>query len=320
LNSKCIGSVLSWALVLLFCGFGTILGMDDSARKTFLDQKKTVPPRREWVREVLSRKGGSFNFKVSSQGAIGVTIVTDKGYKVIIGGDKKSLNMVEDVLLTVDSKDGVFEGRVTVPAGSSHFIIENQTDNEVEIHLQCFIPPKKDLGQPDGSSTGIWPDPKINTRNSDKLQEYSPQGLRLSIELPGEPTVVEISSADTVTLDIKPGKAFAYNNEKISVFVVRFVSEKLSVGSSGLKDLAVGFLDGSAERLGASDVVKLAQLRDDSTIMLRSTFKVGVTFFETRGLAHMEGNSVWIIATRFVLADEPAAALSLQIINSVKFE
>jgi len=43
-----------------------------------------------------------------------------------------------------------------VPIGSSHFIIENQTDSEAEIHLQCFIPKQDDFGQRDRSSTGPW--------------------------------------------------------------------------------------------------------------------------------------------------------------------
>jgi hypothetical protein len=62
--------------------------------KAFLDQKKEVPPRKEWTRE--------------------------------------------DVLLTVDCKEPTFERSVTVPSGSSWFIIENQTDKSDEVHLQCF--------------------------------------------------------------------------------------------------------------------------------------------------------------------------------------
>jgi hypothetical protein len=43
-------------------------------------------------------------------------------------------------LFTVDSKENTYEGKVTIPAGSSYFIIANQTGNNVEIHLQCFAP------------------------------------------------------------------------------------------------------------------------------------------------------------------------------------
>jgi len=91
----------------------------------------------EWSREIVSRRGGSFAFRVRSQGPIGVTIVTDRGYKTAMTRDEKSFKK-DDVILTVDSKDGLFEGTATVTAGSSWFIIENQTDKEVEIHLQCF--------------------------------------------------------------------------------------------------------------------------------------------------------------------------------------
>jgi hypothetical protein len=107
------------------------------AAKAFLDQKKEVPPRKEWTREVTTRNGGPFTFRISSQGPFAVTVITDKGYKALQGKQKVRK---EDVLLTLDSKEPTLEGSVTVPAGSSWFIIENQTDKDAEIHLQCFAP------------------------------------------------------------------------------------------------------------------------------------------------------------------------------------
>ena len=72
---------------------------------------------------------------MTSDGPFAVTVITDKGYKAIKMG--KTLTK-QDLLPTVDSKDPRFEGKATVPAGSSWFIIENQTDKNVTIHLQCF--------------------------------------------------------------------------------------------------------------------------------------------------------------------------------------
>jgi hypothetical protein len=106
-------------------------------RKAFIDQKKEIGPRLEWNREVNSKSGGTFSFRVTSDGPFAVTLITDKGYKAIKMG--KTLTK-QDLLLTVDSKDPSFEGKATVAAGSSWFIIENQTDKNVTIHLQCFAP------------------------------------------------------------------------------------------------------------------------------------------------------------------------------------
>ena len=105
--------------------------------KAFLDQKKEVPPRKEWTREITSRTGGPITFHVKSQGPFAVTVVTDKAYKALQANqriDKK------DVLLTVNSKETSFEKSVTVAAGSTWLIIENQTDKRVEFHLECFEP------------------------------------------------------------------------------------------------------------------------------------------------------------------------------------
>jgi hypothetical protein len=78
------------------------------------------------------------SFRVTSQGPFAVIVVTDKAHKAIKTNDRKA--MKEGLLLTVDSKATTYEGKVNLPAGSSHFIIENQTDKKVELHLQCFAP------------------------------------------------------------------------------------------------------------------------------------------------------------------------------------
>jgi hypothetical protein len=107
--------------------------------KPFLDEKKEVAPHLEWNREVSAKKDGTISFRVESQGPFAVTVVTDKGYKAMKAGNKKGFDKT-DVLLTIDSKENAYEGKVTLPAGSSYFIIENQSDKKVEFHLQCFPP------------------------------------------------------------------------------------------------------------------------------------------------------------------------------------
>jgi hypothetical protein len=101
----------------------------------FLDAKKQVPSRREWNKEVVSRRGGAISFRVTSQGPFAVTVVTDRGRKALLGGGKM---MREDGLFTIDSKAPTFEGKVMLPPGSSWFIIENQANQTVEIRLECF--------------------------------------------------------------------------------------------------------------------------------------------------------------------------------------
>jgi hypothetical protein len=123
-----------WLLVLICvgCGSGTSAG-----NKAFMDEKKEIPPHLEWNREVVSRSGGAIKFRVTSQGPFAVTVVTDKGYKAMMAKNKGGFTKT-DILLTVDSKENTYEGKVTIPAGSSYFIIENQSDKKVEFHLECF--------------------------------------------------------------------------------------------------------------------------------------------------------------------------------------
>ena len=107
------------------------------SRAPFLDQKKQVGPRLEWNREVTSRRGGKILFRVTSQGPFSVTLLTDRGYKAVTSNDPNAMRQ-EDLLLTIDSKEPQFEKTISLPAGSSWLIIQNQTNQPAEFHLECF--------------------------------------------------------------------------------------------------------------------------------------------------------------------------------------
>jgi hypothetical protein len=103
----------------------------------FLDKKKQIPAGLEWNTNVISKSGGQFSFRVASQGPFAVTIVNEAGYQAMMNNDQKNFKK-SDVLFSVDSRENTYEGKVTIPPGTSWFIIENQAKKEVEFHLQCF--------------------------------------------------------------------------------------------------------------------------------------------------------------------------------------
>jgi hypothetical protein len=111
---------------------------DVPAGKPFLDKKKRIPAGLEWNTNVTSKNGGKFTFRVESQGPFAVTVVTEAGYQAVKNKDKNVKK--SDILFTVDSKENTYEGKVTVPPGTSWFIIENQANKEVEFRLQCLAP------------------------------------------------------------------------------------------------------------------------------------------------------------------------------------
>ena len=107
-----------------------------SPARPFLDQKKSVPPHLEWTREVTSRNGGAISFRVESQGPFAITVVTDRALKAMKSGDRNPIDKSE-ILLTADSNGPSHEGKLTLPAGSSWFILENRADKPVEFHIEC---------------------------------------------------------------------------------------------------------------------------------------------------------------------------------------
>lgn len=112
------------------------LAQASSGPEPFLKQSKTVPARREWSREIVSKKGGIIRFRVFSPERFGVTLVTGKAYKELAGGVKRKLTK-EEIVLTQDSHDPLFEKTVKLAKGGYYFILENQSDKTVEIQLEC---------------------------------------------------------------------------------------------------------------------------------------------------------------------------------------
>jgi hypothetical protein len=102
----------------------------------FLKQSRRTPPRLEWNREVQSQRGGTISFVISSQGPFAVTVITGKGYDALRRRDREAFSK-SDVLLTLDVDDSPYEGKVSIPPGSSWFIIENRSDEEVVLSLEC---------------------------------------------------------------------------------------------------------------------------------------------------------------------------------------
>jgi hypothetical protein len=71
-----------------------------------------------------------------------VTLVADRTYRAMLRRDPDNIKR-EDVLVSVDSRDRVFERDFSVSkAGSYWFILANQSGVEVEMSLSCFAPSK----------------------------------------------------------------------------------------------------------------------------------------------------------------------------------
>lgn len=107
------------------------------AQTPFLKESKSVPARREWDREIVSRAGGTVRFRVSCPRPFGVSIIADEALQDLKRGVKKRLGK-EDVALTVDCREPSLERTLKLGKGSWHFIIENQSDQVAEVRLECW--------------------------------------------------------------------------------------------------------------------------------------------------------------------------------------
>jgi len=57
--------------------------------------------------------------------------------------------------------------------------------------------------------------------------------------------------------------------------------------------------------------------KDDSTVLLDSSFREGTVLFQTRGFAQARGHDLWLVAARYAPSDESAREVAFRIINSV---
>jgi hypothetical protein len=128
------GNCETMKAILCACLF--LIAASAPAKEPFLKQEKTVPPKLEWNREIVSKKGGRIRFRVSSPEPFGVTLVADRSYKALLRGDKAGMKL-EDFVLTTDCRDPVFEKTVQLKPGSYWFILANQSNKKVEMKLEC---------------------------------------------------------------------------------------------------------------------------------------------------------------------------------------
>jgi predicted Zn finger-like uncharacterized protein len=113
------------------------VGGQGAVARPFFDKRKTVPAGLEWNVEIIARKAGPISYRVTSQGPISVLLLADQSYKALQNKNKQGMRK-EDVLVDVVSPAPTYEGRGTLSPGSFHFIIENQSGMQVEMHLECF--------------------------------------------------------------------------------------------------------------------------------------------------------------------------------------
>lgn len=106
--------------------------------KSFLDQTKEVIPQQEWNREIVTKGGGKFTFKIESEGPVSVIFISGKGYQALLARNADAIER-SDLILNVPSTTSPYEKTVTAPPGSSWFIIENLSDKTVKMRLRCYV-------------------------------------------------------------------------------------------------------------------------------------------------------------------------------------
>jgi hypothetical protein len=108
-----------------------------SEARPFLDEKKPVQPKQEWVREVASRQGGTILFKITAGGPFSVTVLTQEAYEALKRKDTETFQK-RGVALTKDSVGPELTQNLKLEAGRYFFIIRNNQPEAAEMRLQYY--------------------------------------------------------------------------------------------------------------------------------------------------------------------------------------
>ena len=121
-----------------------LLALGQTKEKTpYLGQTKTVAAGHEWNREIVGKTfpGGKFYYRIDSAGPIGLTILSDAGYKKLLRMAKgeKLMFYTGDVLMSKDFKGPTTQAWTpTLKPGSHWFMIMNGTKQPAQIRLRCW--------------------------------------------------------------------------------------------------------------------------------------------------------------------------------------
>jgi hypothetical protein len=110
-----------------------------SSVRPFIDEKFVVKPSDMWHREIKAPRAGTIRFRVEAKTPFFVYVVTNHGHEVLNGANPNSIKQ-EDLLFKQNSDGHTMEDRVSLPPGSSWFLIESASNKEMEVHLECFRP------------------------------------------------------------------------------------------------------------------------------------------------------------------------------------
>mgnify|MGYP001445250651 CR=1 FL=1 len=131
--------ILMKYLLMLVLTFSVVGQKKDQGRKQkpFLEQTKMIPSLKEWPREVTSKKGGTIHFITKSEAKLSILVIADRTFKALINSNDSGI-VKSDFLFNTKTPKGKFKSTITIPKGSSHFVIQNLSKEDSEVTLVCF--------------------------------------------------------------------------------------------------------------------------------------------------------------------------------------
>ena len=153
------------------------------------------------------------------------------------------------------------------------------------------------------------------------LKRYSPKGLGLSIDLPGEPVWLELPPLpEEGRRIVERGEAYHYRTRRLMVLTARITMKRSVTLVSEVRSLVAGFLNAPSRRQEVSGLEMSLQNRPDSSVGFARTHKEFDTVLSTQGFAQARGTAVWLVSVTFEKDDDEMRELSRRIVESAAID
>jgi hypothetical protein len=149
--------------------------------------------------------------------------------------------------------------------------------------------------------------------------KFTPGGLRLSLELPGELDPTEAPMPDYVLnelhRDYGDAKSYVGNTNSLSVDMLYLPSNKPSVSPAELKSTAGRFMKVISLALDRMATYS-AEPSGKSKVSVKANFTMADEPYELLGTMQSRGREIWLVTSVFRQSDETARKIALRIVGS----
>lgn len=185
----------------------------------FLNEKRLVPARAEWNREIVVAVNSRVAVAIASSDAKGLIVIKTEAHEAMLAKRFEDVDKQRDVIVVADSREPQLRRVFTVSPGSYTIMVENRSNEAREMYLRCY---QQNQAVGVHNSSGMSPASAESDSETSGTRPVSKiQFGTLEFLLPKRFTAVEFSRPQgmPIEIDISIWRDLYSNNQPGSIVV-----------------------------------------------------------------------------------------------------